>query len=330
VAIRNMPQQKCIARREILLCVLLVIAGNLFAGPQQAEQTESATISVNVDVVNVFVTVRDKKGNLIKDLSQEDFTVREDGRIQNIQYFARESDLPLTIGLLVDTTPSEANMLDEERNDSRAFFNRILRPDKDRAFLIQYHNEIELLQWVTSSRDMLDRSLNRLEGHSMGIPPETILADAVWVTSDEIMNKQEGRKALVLLGDGGHVGNRLEKAVMAAQMADTLIYGILIYDRDFRGVGGFGYDRTQDRINLNKLAGETGGAFFEVTKNASLEQIYGTIEEELRSQYSMGYAPDAKARKGYRTIKVGVRKRGLVVRSRHGYYPGANLRVDKK
>jgi VWFA-related protein len=307
-----------------------MIAGNVLANPQQSEQTQGATISVNVDVVNVFVTVRDKKGMLIKDLAQEDFTVREDGRIQNIQYFARESDLPLTIGLIVDTTPSEANMLNEERDASRAFLNRIMRPDKDRAFLIQYHNQIELLQWVTSSRNMIDRSLNSLEGHSLGIPPETILADAIEVTSAEIMQKQEGRKALILLGDGGHVGNRLVKAITAAQMADTLIYGILIYDRGFQGAGGFGYDRTQDRINLHKLSDETGGAFFEVTKKTPLDRIYETIEEELRSQYSLGYAPDAKARKGYRTIKVSVRKKGLVVRGRHGYYPGAKLKVDKK
>jgi VWFA-related protein len=328
--IRNMPQQKGITRREILLSVLSMTAGNLFAAPQQEEQTESGTFSVNVDVVNVFVTVRDKKGQLIKDLAREDFTVKENGRVQNIQYFARESDLPLAIGLMVDTTPSEASMLDEERNASRAFLNRIMRPDKDRAFLIQYHNQIELLQWVTSSRDMLDRSLNRLEGHSMGIPPETILADAIEVTSAEIMRKQEGRKALILLGDGGHVGNRLVKAITAAQMADTLIYGILIYDRGFQGAGGFGYDRTQDKINLHRLSDETGGAFFEVTKKTPLDRIYGTIEEELRSQYSLGYARDAKARKGFRTIKVEVRKRGLVVRSRHGYYPGAKLKVNKK
>jgi hypothetical protein len=87
-------------------------------------------------------------------------------------------------------------------------------------------------------------------------------------------------------------------------MADALIYGILIYDMDFRGAGGFGYDRTQDRINLHKFSDETGGAFFEVTKKTSLDKIYGTIEEELRSQYSLGYSPDAKARKGFRTIKV--------------------------
>ena len=133
-----MRRQKDLTRREILMGVASTIAGNLFAHQQQAERDESPTFSVNVDVVNVFVTVRDKKGSLIKDLSREDFTIREDGRIQNIQYFAQESDLPLTIGLIVDTTPSEANMLDEERNASRLFFDKILRPGKDSAFLIQY------------------------------------------------------------------------------------------------------------------------------------------------------------------------------------------------
>lgn len=328
MVIRNMTQQKGVTRREILLAGLSMMTGSLLAGQQRAENAEGAIFSVNVDVVNVFVTVRDKKGQLIKDLVQEDFTVKEDGRIQNIQYFAQETDLPLTIGLIVDTTPSEATMLDEERNASRAFFNRILRPGKDRAFLIQYHNQIELLQWVTSSRDMLDRSLNQLEAHSVGIPPETILADAIEVTSVEIMQKQEGRKALILLGDGGHVGNRLAKAVKAAQMADSLIYGILIYDRGFRP-GGIWYDRFQDISNLHRISSETGGSYFEVTKKKPLEQIYGTIEEELRSQYSLGYIPDAKARKGYRTIKIGVRKKGLVVRGRHGYYPGARLKIDR-
>jgi VWFA-related protein len=308
-----------ITRREILWAGLSMFAGNVFAGAQQAENTGDATFSINVDAVNVFVTVRDKKGRLVKDLVQEDFTVKENGRIQNIQYSAQESDLPLTIGLVVDTTPSEANMLEEERNASHAFFHRILRPDKDRAFLIQYHNQIELLEWLTSSLDTLDRSLYLLRGRSMDIPPETILADAIYAASKEIMEKQEGRKALILLGDGGHVGIRLAKAVEAAQMADTLIYGIFIYDRGFQGFGGSGYDRTQDMINLQRISSETGGSCFEVTKKAPLEQICGTIEEELRSQYSLGYTPDSKARKGYRTIKVDVRKKGLVVRGRHGY-----------
>ena len=307
--------------------VASMIAGNLLAHGHQVELGEIATFSVNVDVVNVFVTVRDKKGRLIKDLSREDFTIREDGRIQNIQYFAQESDLPLTIGLIVDTTPSEANMLDEERNASRIFFDKILRPGKDSAFLIQYSNEIELIQDLTSSRDMLDRSLNMLQSHSQGIPPATVLADAIRLASEEIMNTQEGRKALILLGDGGHIGNCREKAITAAQMADTLVYGVFIYDRNFQGVGGKGYNRAPDKQNLAWLSYETGGAAFEVTNKSTLGVIYTAIEEELRGQYNLGYTPDAKARSGYRKIKVGVKKKGLVVYGRRGYF--SNIRKTK-
>jgi VWFA-related protein len=296
------------------------------ASPELAKREESPTFSVNVNVVNVFVTVRDKKGGLVKDLSREDFTIKEDGRTQSLQYFARESDLPLTIGLIVDTTPSEANMLEEERKASRIFFDNILRPGIDRAFLIQYSDNIELLQYVTSSRGELDRSLNLLRSHSSGIPPGTVLADAIYHTCEEIMKRQEGRKALILLGDGGHLGSRIRKAIDAAQMADTLIYGIFIYDMGFRGVGGIGYDRTQDRLNLRWLSEETGGAYFEVTNKATLGQIYATIEEELRGQYNLGYVPDTMARNGYRKIRVGVQKKGLTVYSRRGYFPSTSQR----
>lgn len=300
-----------------------IIASSLFAHPRQDEKIEKPTFSVSVDVVNVFVTVRDKKGNLIRDLSQEDFTVKEDGRVQNIQYFARESDLPLTIGLIVDTTPSEANMLGEERSASRVFFEKTLRPGKDQAFVIQYAHQIEVVQYLTSSRDQLIRSLDRLQSHPVGIPPDTILGEAIYLTSEELMNILEGRKALIVLGDGGHVGRQLDKAVRAAQMADTLIYGILIYDKSFQGTGGWGYDRSRDIQNLRLLSKETGGTYFEVTGKNTLERIYGMIEEELRSQYNLGYVPDDRARSGFRRIKVDVKKKGLVVHARRGYFAGS-------
>jgi VWFA-related protein len=333
-----MSKPKELTRREILAGAASAFAGGLFSHAQ-----ESPKFSVKVEVVNVFVTVRDKKGNIVKDLVREDFTISEDDRIQDIQYFARESDLPLTIGLIIDTTPSEANMLDEERNASRVFFNKILRPDKDSAFLIQYSNQIELLQDLTSSREKLERSLNLLQRHSTAMPGETVLADAVYLASEEIMQEQQGRKALILLGDGGHVGNRRETAITTAQMADTLIYGILIYDKNFGGFGGGwspmgrpgmgwpggGYDRSQDKENLKKLSSKTGGAYFEVTKKETLEQIYGTIEEELRSQYNLGYTPQAKAQNSYRSIKVTVNKKGMVVRSREGYYPSTKKRSSR-
>jgi VWFA-related protein len=349
------------------------------------------TFSADVKVVNVFVTVRDKNGSIVKDLAKEDFTLSEDGRAQSIRYFSRESDLPLTMGLIVDTTPSESNMLEEERRASRTFLNKMLRPDKDKAFLIQYSNEVELLQDLTSSPQKLDAALNLLERHGFDRggggrgsgggpgrpgggqgrpggqgrqggrgPYSTVLSDAVYLASDEIMKKQQGRKALFILGDGDHIGGREEMAISAALHADTLIYTIRIYDKNLGGRGGGwgtmsripgmggpgmggggrggpggggpgggrggrgpggGHDPAEGKKNLQVLSNRTGGAYFEVGKKETLEKIYGKIEEELRSQYSLGYAPEANAQSGYRKIKVEVQKKGLVVQGREGYYP---------
>jgi len=359
----KMLKPKILTRREILLSTASVVVGDRILRAQGTPRAQLPTFSVDVEVVNVFVTVHDKNGNIVKDLAKEEFTLSEDGRMQTIRYFSRESDLPLTIGLLVDTTPSESNMLDVERKASLAFLNRMLRPEKDTAFLIQYYYEIELLQDLTSSREKLEAALNRLQPHGFGNqsggrgpgPPggpgayETALADAVYLASDEIMKSQQGRKALFILGDGGHIGDRGEQAIAAAQQADTLIYSIRIYDKDFgpnngvlgtlsripgiggpgrgpgggppnRGPGG-GMDHARGKENLQELSRQTGGAYFEVGKKETLDQIYSKIEEELRSQYNLGYTPDANALNGYRRIKITVQRKGMVVRGREGYYP---------
>jgi len=374
-----MLEPKIMTQRGILLNTASVVMGNRILRAQGTPRAQLPTFSVDVEVVNVFVTVRDKKGKIVKDLAKEDFTLSEDGRMQSIRYFSRESDLPLTIGLLVDTTPSESNMLDAERKASLAFLNRMLRPEKDTAFLIQYYHEIVLLQDLTSSREKLEAAMNRLQAHGFGNQGggpgpgqpggrgpgqpggrgqgpqggpgayETVLADAVYLASDEIMKAQQGRKALLILGDGGHLGNRGEQAIAAAQQADTLIYSIRIYDKDFaanngvlgtlsripgmggpgrgpgggppnRGPGG-GMDHARGKENLQELSSKTGGAYFEVGKKETLDQIYGKIEEELRSQYNLGYTPDASALNGYRRIKIEVQRKGMVVRGREGYYP---------
>jgi len=338
-------------------------------------QSPGPTFSADVNVVNVFVTVRDKNGGIIKDLSKEEFSLSEDGRAQTIRYFSRESDLPLTMGLLVDTTPSESNMLEEERRTSRAFFGKMLRPDKDKAFLIQYSHEVELLQDLTSSLEKLDSALNLLERHDFGRrgggrPPggqggqggqggrgayATVLSDAVYLASDEIMKNQKGRKALFVLGDGDHIGSREEMAIAAALHADTQIYTIRIYDNNRGGGGGWpgmgratgrggpgmggpghggghggpgpagggpgGPNHGDGKKGLQTLSSRTGGAYFEVGKKDTLDKIYAKIEEELRSQYSLGYTPDANAHSGYRRIRVDVQRKDLVVQGSEGYYP---------
>jgi VWFA-related protein len=331
----------------------LIFMGGFIVLPQTTRRGSIPTFSVDVDVVNVFVTVRDKKGSFIRDLTRDDFTLSENGKKQDVRYFSQETDLPLTIGLIVDTTPSESNMMDEEKAASRVFLNKMLRKGKDNAFLIQFNDEVELLQDLTSSPEKIEEAIGILEQHRMEFPGMTegkpalrrrpalgfgpnfltILADSISLASDEMMKPLQGRKALIILGDGYHVGDHLDAAIAAAQQADTLIYTIRIYDKGyggnaggFGGMGPFGFpggglNESEWKENLKTFSRRTGGAYFESGKKDKLEQIYSKIEEELRSQYSLGYTPDDKISKGFRTIKVDVQKKGMVVRSRDGYYP---------
>ena len=326
-----------------------------------------------MSVVNVLVTVRDKDGGIVRDLSREDFTVLEDGRPQTIRYFSRQSDLPLVVGLLVDTSLSERNMLATEREATRTFLEQVLRPDKDQAFLIHFDHEVELLQDVTSSRERLEKALALLESSPPGLryrqdnynaggqvwpsggggwpgAPRrgggssggrggggrfghggTAFYDAVYLASDEILKNQSGRKALMLLTDGEDTSSKisLAEAISSCEHADTLAYSIRIADDEnppMRGFGGHGrrggYERPDGKKFLKQISHTTGGAYFEVSKKKSVEQIYSEIEEELRNQYSLGYSSDRPASDtGYRKIALTVNCKGLLVQSRDGYYP---------
>jgi VWFA-related protein len=345
---------------------------SLAAAGRLAAQEKDTTFSTDVKVISVFATVRDKQGKIIPTLTKGDFTLTEDGRDQIIRYFSRESDLPLTLGLLVDTSMSQRRVLAQEKAASFRFLDKVLRADKDRTFVIHFDHETELLQDLTSSRAELQRALDELElpaaqrpqmtqrgggiglpgsggnigfpgggrrggmGGGRGRPPMggggrrgggagTTLYDAILLASDEIMRKQTGRKALILLTDGVDQGSKtfLNDAIESAQRADTLVYSILFSD-SMAYQQPFGGGRGADgRKVLQQISRETGGSFFEVSKKLGLDDIYDRLQEELRNQYSLGYTsdkPDSAA--GYRSIKVAVKKTGLTVQSREGYYPG--------
>ena len=235
---------------QFLLCALLA------AQPAVAQQ--DPTISVNVKVVNLPVTVRDKHNQIVRDLTVADFNLLEDGHPQTIRYFSQETNLPLTLGLLVDTSLSQRNVLDEERNASKMFLNQMLVSEKDGAFLIHFDREVELLQDLTPSKEKLQKGLESLQtpasdrsehgGDNSGPPDSrspdahgggighgggTLLYDAVFLASNELMKKQQGRKALIILSDGVDRGSKesLESAVESAQKADTVVYSILFSDR---------------------------------------------------------------------------------------------------
>jgi len=295
---------------------------------------QQAVFSTGVSVVNVLATVRDGKGRLVVDLAQDDFILEEEHRRQQIRYFSRQTELPLVIGLLVDTSMSQMRVLEQERKASRRFLGRTLRPE-DLAFLIKFDREVELLRDVTSSRQELEAALDLLEtpvrtrrprsGPTLGRGARragTALYDAVLLASDELMQKQQGRKALIVLTDGVDAGSKvsLNSAIEFAQRADTLLYSIRIFDKDaydFRRVRGSALP--DGRKALTEMSEETGGSIFEM--NRSLDEIFDRIEEELRNQYNLGYKPDPLPPPGrFRNIRLTTRRNGLQVQTRKGYY----------
>jgi len=334
-----------ISRRGLLSIV------SLFPASRLCGQRHDQTFSADVEVVQVFATVRTSKGAIVRDLTKDDFKLEEDGRAQTIRYFSRESDLPLTVGLVLDTSASMRTVLDEERSASSAFFDQVLREDRDLAFVIHFDSEVEILQDLTSSRLQLKSAWSELEvaaprqlnprnepypagQHAVG---GTSLYDALVPASDEIMKKPAGRKAIIVLSDGVDNTSRstLAEAIVSTQKADAVVYTILIADerQPFQsptGGGDMGKSRMPRRLPppnrpgkeiMEQLARETGGGFFEISKKQPIEKTYEQIQAELRSQYSLGYKPDrTDAGAGYHRVHVSVLRKGSLVQARNGYF----------
>jgi VWFA-related protein len=209
------------------------------APPDRSSSTAVQTLAVDARLVNLPVVVRDKKGALIQNLNKDDFTLQVDGKSQTIRYFDKDTNLPLTLGLLVDTSQSQRSVLDEERTASSTFLDEMLTNPKDQAFIIQFARQTELLQDLTTSRPLLQKALKEIDtpGPSSTDGDSdtrsrarggTVLYDALFLASDELMSKQTGRKALVILSDGVDRNSKenLVRSIEAAQRADTIIYAI--------------------------------------------------------------------------------------------------------
>jgi VWFA-related protein len=371
-------QSKCLPA-----AIVLLLASASFA------QQDTPTFSSDVRVVNVLATVRDNKGNIVNSLTKDDFTLEEDGTPETIRYFSRETDAPLTLGLLVDTSMSMSRELDNEKRASGTFASSVLRDGKDSAFLIHFDREVELLRDLTTSREKFVSALQLLQstgledrqqsggnssGNSGGGYPGgrgrggsgggsrrggTHLYDSIYLASDEVLARQQGRKAIIVLTDGEDRGSKetLDEAIESAQRANTMVYAIYYEGEEHRrtdfggpmgggrhgggwpgGGGGYpggggGYPgggrsprQSEPSVDgkkiLERLAQETGGRMFRVSKKETIEQIYTTIQDELRNQYNLGYTPDHKDDNAadYRHIKVSVKKKDYKVQAREGYY----------
>jgi VWFA-related protein len=214
------------------------------------------TLSVDVNVVTLPVTVRDKHGKIVNNLTKDDFVLEEDGKPQSIRYFSQENNLPLTVGLLVDTSMSERDNIDKERSASRSFLDQMINRPADRAFVIHFDREIELLQDLTSDHAKLEKAVGLIDVQSAventqtsdqgnGSPRAhhggggTKLYDAIFLACDEITAKQKGRKAIVVLTDGEDRGSQetMNSAIESAQKAETVVYTIYIGGHEDRDSG---------------------------------------------------------------------------------------------
>lgn len=303
---------------------------------QKPEDDIGEPIKVDVDVVNLYCAVRNKQNALIGNLEKTDFNLAEDGAPQTIKYFTRETDLPLTIGLLVDVSGSQQNLVEIERRAAASFFSSVLGK-KDVAFLISFGADSELLQDITGSPRILEDGLSRMKlntGISRSISGPlptgnraccTVLYDAVYLAANDMLSKEVGRKAIILITDGQDEGSKLseKEAIEAAQKADAIIYGILYVDRGFYG-GGLSFGYSGEGV-LKQMAEETGGRMFPVDRKNSLDSIFSQIQQEMRTQYAIGYTPTNSKKDGsFRKIDLRTSNKDLKVQVRRGYYAMPN------
>lgn len=318
-------------RISLLLAFIAVLFCFPGLGQDKTQSSEPVaqgpTFRKNVNLVNVYFNVKDHHGTLLPNLSKDQFEVFEDGKPQMIKFFSAETNLPLTLGIMVDSSLSMERMLQEEKIVAGDFLRQVIT-DKDLAFVISFDVDVDLLQDLTSDvhllREGLEKAKTNVGTPSSGFPgigqgpiaisnPKgTLLYDAVYLGSTEILSKQVGRKAMVFITDGEDMGSKLKlrDAIEAAQKADAICYVLLLHDP--RMPVGYG--------EMRDLSEATGGRVIEVNNPNKIRDAFRQISDELRSQYSLGYTPTNDKRDGsFRKIEIKT-KEGYKIQARKGYY----------
>jgi VWFA-related protein len=344
VILKKANMQTFVFRARVLAAVLALgaMAAPFAARAVQDQQPDDQTTTLRADVrlVNLFFSVRDKKGGLVANLTKDDFAVLEEDQPQAIKFFSAESNQPLTLGLLVDTSGSQQRILEAEKEIGAAFLRNVLRP-KDLAFLISFDVNVDLLQDFTGDARELRAALGRARvnigsGGSVMLPPGTggnpvptagamrgtLLYDAIYLAAREKLASEVGRKALIILTDGVDMGSRttIQEAIEAAHKSDAIVYVLLVADRDAYRMSGYGYSGEGE---MKKLTKETGGRTVDVGDNPEkLKKAFDEISQELRSQYNIGYtSTNPKLDGSFREVEI--KAKGYKVQSRKGYYATA-------
>lgn len=321
-----MPSVKKLLMHLVTATVAVNMA--LPAMPQEPAQepTAQGTIKSQVTLVNIFATVRDKNKKIVTDLKKEDFKLSEDSQDQTIAFFSKESTLPITLALLLDTSGSEQFMLGGIQEAGSSFLTRVLRKG-DEALVMSFDSDVDLLSDFTDDRAILDRAVHRARvnipggGTIAGNPGPigtqhqtgTALYDAIYLACSEKLNTEAGRKAIIIVTDAQDEGSRvrIEEAVESAQRTDSVIHILLVADPHFGA----------NVSAAKKLSDETGGRVISVSSEKKLSEAFDQISEELRSQYTLGYYPTNTTHDGkFRKIKVDTENKDLKVLARKGYY----------
>src|SRR6267142_4485768 len=302
--------------------VALALAASFTVPAVPQEPSQGPTLRSTVNLVNLFATVRDKNKRIVGDMKQEDFKVFEDNQQQKIAFFSKEVTLPITLGLLIDTSGSERNRLGAEQEAATRFMERVMRKG-DEAMVISFDFNVDLLVDFTDDPAQIARAINRARigavsgGGTPGPIPSNIggthFYDAVYLACSEKLATEAGRKALVIITDAQDEGSKLklEEAIEAAQRTDTVVHVLLIHDP------GFSW---RPEV-ATKLSDETGGRTIELSSEKKLMEAFDQISEELRSQYTVGYYPANAAKDGkFRKIRVATTNKDYKILARKGYY----------
>jgi len=302
------------------------------------EDQSVATFKIQVNLVDLYFTVKDKSGNLVPHLTQNDCSVLEDKAPQTLKHFVAETNQALTLGILLDTSGSQERVLPLEQEAGSRFLNQVLR-QKDEAFLVSFDVNIDLLQDYTNSPRLLAHAMDKAEINTAGgngaagvpgigggpvpvhgTPKGTLLYDAIYMASNQKMNQEAGRKAMIILTDGDDQGSshKIGDAIAAAQRNNVIVYVILIADTGFYGGFNMGYSGYSA---AKRISDETGGRLINVGNNGNkLEAAFEQIQEELRTQYVASYTPTNTKQDGtFRHIAVECGD-GTKVQVRKGYF----------
>lgn len=308
------------------VAIVALISPPRFA--QDAPQETEQVLRVTSGLVNLYAVVRDKN-RPVGGLNREDFELTEDGKLQEIRFFTRETDTPLTLGILIDTSGSQKQVLGVEQREANVFIEQVVTK-KDLAFVLRFDVEVELLQDLTSNKRLLAHAIDSTMVNTGGggvvqgpFPTSggggTNLHDAVYLSARELLKNEVGRKVIIILSDGVDTGStkKLDESLEAAQRSDVIIYSVVVSDRGFYDrYSGLGGDST-----LKRYAEQTGGRMIEVSRMEDTARAFREIAEELRTQYSLGYTSSNSRRDGsFRKIQIKIRNRNYKVNTRRGYY----------